>query len=246
MMKSIIKIFEGLYNKTKVPYEEPFLSIDYQLHNIARLKHLDTLALDLHNKTVIEFGAGIGDHTYYYLLKNCRVISTDARIELVNHIAKRFGNETMLINIETDIDKIKNLPKFDILHCYGILYHISNPEEFLRSLKGKGSLLLLETCVSSDYNIDSNYLVDEDNNNTTQAVSGIGSRPTRKWIFTLLKEVFPYVYVPKSQPDHPEFPKDWTVDFSCFRKGLFRSVFIASENELFQGSLTHILPKIYG
>jgi 16S rRNA A1518/A1519 N6-dimethyltransferase RsmA/KsgA/DIM1 with predicted DNA glycosylase/AP lyase activity len=107
MMKSIIKIFEGLYNKTKVPYEEPFLSIDYQLHNIARLKHLDTLALDLHNKTVIEFGAGIGDHTYYYLLKNCRVISTDARIELVNHIAKRFGNETMLINIETDIDKIK-------------------------------------------------------------------------------------------------------------------------------------------
>jgi cyclopropane fatty-acyl-phospholipid synthase-like methyltransferase len=239
------RLFKSLFFETKLLCEEPFLSKDYQLHNIARLKHLDTLGLGLNDKTVIEFGAGIGDHTYFYLVKNCRVISTDARIELVNYIENRFGNETMLINIETDINKIQNLPKYDIIHCYGILYHISNPEEFLRSLKGKGSLLLLETCVSSDYNIDSNFLVDEDKNNTTQSIAGIGSRPTRKWIFTLLKEIFPYVYVPKSQPDHPEFPKDWTVDFSQSGPSLKRAVFVASENELFQQTLTKELPIRY-
>lgn len=225
--------------------EKPFLSKHYQLHNIARLKHLDSLGLDLYNKSVIEFGAGIGDHTYFYLLKNCEVFSTDARPELVEMIQRRFGNKTMVLNIENEIDKIYMLPKFDIIHCYGILYHINNPEEFLRALKGKGSLLLLETCVSSDFVIDDNYIVDENKSSSTQAISGKGSRPTRGWIYNLLKEIYPFVYIPKTQPDHPEFPKDWTIDFKNPREDLKRAVFIASEVKLSKESLTNTLPKIY-
>lgn len=233
------------FYKKQESIEDPFLSQPYQLHNIARLKHLDTLGLDLANKTVIEFGAGIGDHTYFYLLKNCIVFSTDVRPELVKIIQKRFGNKTMVLNIENEIEKILNLPKYDIIHCYGLLYHISNPEEFLRSLKGKGSLLLLETCVSSDFVSDGNYNVAENKGNPTQAISGTGSRPTRGWIFNLLKEIYPFVYVPKTQPDHPEFPKDWSIDFQNPQTQLKRAIFIASDVELNQGLLTKILPKIY-
>lgn len=244
-MKLLKKIFKKKIEDNLFTINNTFLSKHYQLHNVARLKHLDSLGLDLYGKTVIEFGAGIGDHTYFYLLKNCTVFSTDARTELVEFIKNRFGNKTMVLNIENEIDRIKRLPKFDIIHCYGILYHICNPEEFLRSLKGKGSLLLLETCVLTDFIPSSNYFVDEDNSDPTQAFGGKGSRPTREWIFKLLKEIFPYVYVPKTQPDHPEFPKDWMKDYSRLQKDLIRAVFIASEKELFQHSLTNVLPKMY-
>jgi SAM-dependent methyltransferase len=231
--------------KVNVPKPEAyFLTKHYQLHNIARLKHLDSLGLDLYGKKVIEFGAGIGDHTYFYLLKNCDVMSTDARPELVKFIENKFGNRTMVLNVETDIGKILSLPKFDIIHCYGLLYHINNPEEFLRSLKDRGSLIILETCVSADNKPTGNYIIAEDKNDPTQAFSGSGSRPTRDWIFRLLNEIFPYVYVPITQPDHPEFPKDWTKDLED-RYNLIRAVFIASEKELTLTTLLSSLPKKY-
>lgn len=245
MIKHPVKLLKKMCCRYPVPVDRPFLLKEYQLHNIARLKHLDSLGLDLNNKTVLEFGAGIGDHTFYYLIRNCTVVSTDARIELVNYISNRFGNETMLINIETDLELIRGLPFFDVIHCYGVLYHIGNPGEFLRSLKDKGSLLLLETCVSGDFSALPVTTVKEDKTNPTQSISGKGVRPTRKWIFDVLKETFPYVYVPKSQPEHPEFPKIWTEDFSASDSNLKRAVFIASEKELFYDTLTTELPQVY-
>jgi hypothetical protein len=244
-MKIIKFIKHKLKNKTVLKPEEYFLTKSYQLHNIARLKHLDSLGLDLFGKKVIEFGAGIGDHTYFYLLKNCDILSTDARPELVKFIENRFGNKTMVINIESDIDKILNLPKFDIIHCYGLLYHISNPEEFLKSLRDKASLLILETCVSSDSIPPGPNTVNENKNDPTQAFSGIGSRPSRDWIFNILKETFPYVYIPKTQPDHEEFPKDWTSDNQNLTSKLIRAIFIASDKKLDKSTLTNTLPLKY-
>src|SRR5438045_257276 len=46
-----------------------FLSPAYQSHNIARLQHLDSLGLDLSGKRVLEVGAGVGDHTLFYLYR---------------------------------------------------------------------------------------------------------------------------------------------------------------------------------
>lgn len=241
----IRKILRKFNSRRKISIEESFLNKSYQQHNIARLSHLDSLGLDLQHKTVIEFGAGIGDHTYFYLLKNCDVLSTDARQELTDFIRSRFGNKTMTLDVEKEILKIRDLPKFDIVHCYGLLYHISNPEEFLESLHGKGSLLLLETCVSSDYKLDNIYLVEENKFNPTQSYSGKGSRPTRQWIFNKLKEIYPFVYLPRTQPSHPEFPKDWTQNFSNEKTNLKRAVFIASEIELDLPALRNSIPGIY-
>lgn len=43
--------------------ERHFHSIFYLRHNARRQEHLATLGLDLGNKSVLEVGAGIGDHT---------------------------------------------------------------------------------------------------------------------------------------------------------------------------------------
>ncbi len=69
--------------KGKASAESFFLSKHYQMHNVARLSHLESLGLPINGKSVMEFGAGIGDHTFYYLTKGCRMVTTDVRSELV-------------------------------------------------------------------------------------------------------------------------------------------------------------------
>lgn len=216
----------------------------YQLHNVARLKHLDQLNLDFKNKSVLEIGAGIGDHTYYLLIKGAKVTSTDARPELVEQIKNRFAVETFVLDVEKDLDKLKSLPKFDIIYCYGLLYHISNPEEFLSSLRGKAGLLLLETCVSNDLRPENNYIVDENISDPTQASSGKGCRPSRSWIEKVLKKTFNYVYYPIMQPDHSEFPKDWSIEHED-RLEVIRAIYVASENEINNKLLIEEKPVLY-
>lgn len=229
----------------KASSETFFLSKQYQMHNVARLSHLESLGLPINGKSVIEFGAGIGDHTFYYLTKGCRMVTTDVRSELVEFIKKRFDVEAFIINAETDMDKIRKFDKCDIVHCYGLLYHIKNPEEFLHSLNDKCDLLLLETCVSHDLRPDGEHIVSEDIENPTQAISGHGCRPTRRWIYNVLKAKFPFVYFPKTQPDHPEFPLNWGIEMED-RIKLIRAVFIASLKDLGHNpNLTLSLPLNY-
>jgi hypothetical protein len=221
-----------------------FFNQHYQLHNVKRLSHLDSLELNIRSKSVLEIGAGIGDHTYYYLIKNCKIVSTDAREDLVAYINLRFGVEVMKLNVETDSNKLAQFDKFDIIHCYGLLYHIQNPENFIKALKGRSEILFLETCVSHDLRQDDPYIVYENKDNPTQSASGKGCRPTRKWIFDTLKKNFKYVYMPLTQPDHIEFPKNWETPMED-RSKLIRAVFIASEQEINNRNLTDSIPKIY-
>ena len=231
--------------KGKASAESFFLSKHYQMHNVARLSHLESLGLPINGKSVMEFGAGIGHHTFYYLTKGCRMVTTDVRSELVEFIKKRFDVEAFIINAETDIGKIRKFEKCDIVHCYGLLYHIKNPLEFLQSLSDKCDLLFLETCVSHDLRPDGAHIVSEDIENPTQAISGHGCRPTRQWIYNVLKAKFTFVYFPKTQPDHPEFPLKWGIAMED-RTKLIRAVFIASQKDLGTNpNLTPLLPVEY-
>lgn len=221
-----------------------FLKPHYQKINVARLQHLESLGLDLSKKSVIEFGAGIGDHTLFYLFKNCNILPTEGREVLVKYIAERFGIETMTIDIERDIEIIKSLPHFDIIHCYGILYHINNPGEFIDLMKNIGDILILETCVSPDSYEQGEYIISEIKENPTQAISGNGCRPSRKWIFERLKDNFRYVYMPVTQPKHEQFPVDWN-NIIIKGKQLIRSVFIASHKPIQSDLLKSEIIKKY-
>lgn len=247
-MKKIIK--NKILNKIGVDLNEynilkSFLNPHYQQHNVARLQHLESLGLDLKNKKVLEFGAGIGDHTLFYLHKNCEVLPTDGRQELVDFIKNRFNIETQQIDIETQLDKVARLPKFDIIHCYGFLYHISNPLQFLNAINSKCDLLVLETCVSSDEKEEGPHIVNEEKSHLSQATSGKGCRPSRLWLEKRLKENFKFVYFPTTQPKHNEFKKNWTMPLNDIGNNYIRCVFIASNSEIINEKLTTTIPKIY-
>lgn len=215
-----------------------FLSPHYQQINIKRLQHLSSLKLDLENKKILDLGAGVGDHSIYYLFNNNDVVAVEAREELANFLEKRLDIKCYKIDFENELDKLAKIGKRDVIHCYGLLYHLGNPETFLEQLNLSGDLLLLETCVSPDDAPDEINKVFEDQQKYSQAFSGIGSRPKRKWIFDKLTSIFPYVYLPKIQPKHPEFPVNWNLMKFGENKNLTRTIYIASNNRIHNNILS--------
>lgn len=215
-----------------------FHSANYLRHNARRLEHLASLMLPLGGKSVLEVGAGIGDHTNYFLDRDCQVTITEAREANLQHLRNRFPNGDVRV---LDMEKPQlDSPPFDIVYCYGLLYHLSDPNQALDFLASKCSgMLLLETCISFGDQAEVRPMK-ESRSDPTQAFSGAGCRPTRRWLFEKLGSLFPYVYVPTTQPNHEEFPLDWTAPESA-PSGPNRAVFVASRHEIVSDVLSTTL-----
>lgn len=213
-----------------------FHSDHYLRHNARRLEHLASLRIPVANLTVLEVGAGIGDHSHYYLDRGCDLTITEARKDNLKYLKQRYpGIDIRYLDMETPGELYNET--FDVVHCYGLLYHLSNPERALEFLSNCCSqILFLETCVSFGEDDEEN-IVDENKSDPTQAFSGKGCRPTRAYLFRKLQDLFKYVYIPKTQPNHKEFPIDWEESGKHQAK-LARSVFVASRKELDNAFLT--------
>lgn len=218
-----------------------FFSPAYQQHNIARLQHLHSLGLDLAGKSVLDVGAGVGDHSLFYLHRNCRVVAVEGRAKLAKNLSKRLGIAVEVVDIDSRPEALERLGQFDLVHCYGLLYHLSDPRGFLSSASRVADLLLLETCVS----LGDGLLLRRTPENSyvpSQAIHGKGCRPTRKWVFETLKLFYDYVYTTRTQPHHPEFPIDWSAPGDT-PHGLTRAVFVASHRPISNTNLIGELPN---
>jgi len=215
---------------------QDFVSDHYRRHNQRRQEHLATLELPIAGRSVLEVGAGIGDHTSFFRDRGCAVTATDARPELLELLAARHpGVKTVPWNLEGPPPS--GLAPHDVVYAYGILYHTANPAEVLERLAGLcGQLLLLETCLSQGADAAC-PIVDEIAADPTQAVSGRGSRPTRAWVLRELGRHFPHAYMSRTQPWHEEFPLDWTPQAPA-PGHLIRGVFVASRAPLDQRRLS--------
>lgn len=219
--------------------EKAFSSPRYQLVNKVRLEHLASLNLDIDGKSVLELGAGIGDHTQFFVNRKCKITSTEGRPENLVVLKNRFPNIRTLL-LDVDKPHVNFDEKFDIVYCYGLLYHLGNPFCAIEYMdKWCKSLLLLETIVSYNDGKSIDYCMDN-LTDPTQSVSGEACRPSRKWIFDQLKSRFNFAYVPKSQPKFEEiYPLDWTKSEA---PRVSRAVFIASRNKLNNDMLLDFVP----
>lgn len=228
----------SLVSKIRGPTQE-FHSNHYLRHNARRLEHLASLRISVAGMSVLEVGAGIGDHTHFYIDRGCTVTMTDAREENLALLRRRYPSCSVHCHDMDSPRRIEGAP-FELVHCYGLLYHLSKPSDALTFLSENASrMLFLETCVSFGEDEDV-HLTGERRSSSTQAYSGVGCRPSRGWLLRRLSELFEYVYVPRTQPCHNEFPLDWTNPES-HSAPLQRAVFIASrlklDNDILSSSL---------
>lgn len=248
LLNKLPSLFKQLARKAGVevsrysPALENFHSTHYLRHNARRLEHLASLHLPVAGKSMLEVGAGIGDHSHYFLDRGCRVTITEAREENLRILRHRYpGADIRPLDLE-NAATVTGGP-FEVVHCYGLLYHLSTPAQALDFLSRHTSgLLLLETCVSFGNEMTVN-LTGEAQDNPTQAWSGTGCRPTRCWVLAELQKHFPHVYLPATQPNHEEFPLDWTRP-EQHTAPLQRAVFIASRTPLEIAGLLCSLPDL--
>jgi SAM-dependent methyltransferase len=207
-----------------------FYSAHYQAHNCARLLHLGSLGLPLQSRKVLEVGSGPGDHTGFYLERGCSVVAVDARQECIRALNARYACvQTAQVDMNMP-NALGALGTFEVVHCYGLLYHLEDPLVGIASMAAVcEGLLLIETCVSTRV-CDQVFPASEQPEDFTQSIRGRGCRPTRQWLFRALHRYFPFVYQTHTQPNHPEFPLDWSA--ASDENGLVRVVMIASRHAL--------------
>ena len=138
------------------------------------------------------------------------MLATDGRQEHVHLIEQRLANHpararltTRVLNMEQAFDLGE---KFDIVHCYGLLHQLRDAKRALADMaRHCGELLLLETETDSRPGPDPEQGPDAAGDPDGSS-SGAAFHPSRDWLQTTLKSLFPYVYWPISQPAHEDFP----------------------------------------
>lgn len=221
----------------KIEKTEAFNKPEALAINNARMEHLGSLGLDLNNKTVLDVGCGIGHLAQFFIKRGCDVFCVDGREGNILELQSRYPNLKYAV---ADIEKedLSKFGLFDIVFCYGLLYHCSNPEAVLKNISSAcRNLLLLETCIT-DYPEPVLRLAQE-TPSFSQALHGIGSRPSPSYVIWALRRAgFSYIYFPKTIPDYRDFNFSFKGNFSYLRNGHpMRQIFIASKPELSHPSL---------
>lgn len=168
------------------------------------------------------------------------------RGENLDVIRQRFGSNPNVTvdHLDLDGDLPAEAHQYDVVYCYGVLYHLSRPAEALAWMCDRAvDLLLLETCVSYSGE-DEPFLVSERASSPSQAITGTGCRPSRVWVMNRLREKMPHVYVTATQPRHRQFPLDWRANGPIASTGLARAVFVASRAPLNLPTLVEELPMV--
>jgi hypothetical protein len=194
--------------------QSDFHSIRYQTINARRLEHLASLRLPIAGRSVLEVGAGIGDLTGFFVDRGCEVTSTEGRDDNIALLRRRWEDHPRVSVSKLDLDPppTQPMPVHDIVFCYGLLYHVSDPGVALRFLaESCGSMLLLETQASFGEQVD-HVPWHEDAALATSARSGDACRPTRPWLAERLSGLFEHVYFAATRPLHNEFPTAWTPE----------------------------------
>jgi SAM-dependent methyltransferase len=213
-----------------------FQSDLYTRHNARRLEHLASLHLDLQNRSVLELGAGIGDHSTFFLDRGCRVTAVEARSENVAVMRSRMAaapavwDPSRLAVIQAAVEDLSTLglQPHDVVYCYGLLYHLANPKAALASAARLCSaILLLETKVRLPEQAAD---VVEDSANFTNAVAGAVTLMTRADLGDALLSLFPHVYESTVAVAHEQFPHDW--ESVARDQWPIRTVFVSSREPL--------------
>ena len=209
--------------------------------NQARLDHLDTMGLSLSGKRVLDVGCGVGHLARFFLDRECEVVCVDAREENVA-AAKELHPGLEAHALDVQAESLSSYGTFDIVLCYGLLYHLENPIGALRNIASVCTETLLLSTQVCDHHLPVMRIEDE-SSARNQAIQGIGHRPSPSYVVLALNRVgFDHIYAPKQLPDHEDYRFEWKSDLGWRRRGRnLRCIFIASREALQNPQLVELL-----
>jgi len=206
----------------------PFDLEDAVSLNKARMAHLGSLGLDFKSKRVLEVGAGVGYLTGFFEANKCDIVITEGREENVKRIIERYPHraDNTFVRDLTVPGSHEEFGEFDVIFCYGTLYHVSDPAFVIAELAKlcTGMFLVSMVVHPSD---DNAFLPCPEDGGADQSMHAMGCRPGRQLVMDELKKHFEYVYHTTTQPFHHNFIISWPAV-----SGHTRSIFVASREKL--------------
>jgi SAM-dependent methyltransferase len=129
---------------------------------------------------VLEVGAGLGHIGEVFVHLGFDVTSTDGRPEFVERMRAR-GRKSFVLDLDsTGVDEVG---EFDLVLCFGVLYHLAEPEKFLHSCGRKARVLALETVVCDSAEPILPHVREPSGwRGKDQALQGTGCRPSPTWV----------------------------------------------------------------
>lgn len=98
-------------------------------------KLLRELGIFFKNKTILDAGAGIGKYTQFFLDKKGKITAIDITKNAINYVKTEFPSVNCLTSKLEDINKHFRPKQFYFVHCFDVLYHITNDKKWEKAVK---------------------------------------------------------------------------------------------------------------
>lgn len=185
-----------------------FDETQYESYNAARetvvRKALADVGAQSPLSTCLDVGCGVGYFSAFLISLGLHVTGVDGRAENAEEAARRVPQASFqTANVEDA--QLAKLGCFDVVLCFGLLYHLENPFCAIRNLyRLTGKVLLVESMCAPG-NEPSMQLLDEFHGED-QGLNYIAFYPTESCLVKMLYRAgFPYVFAFVTPPDHVDF-----------------------------------------
>ena len=158
--------------------------------------------LDL--RTALDVGCGVGYFSAFLLDLGFQVTGIDGRVENVAEAQKRYPNIPFYVANVEDVS-ITHLGQFDLVLCFGLLYHLENPFAAMHNLYALTAKVLLIESMTVPGQCPVLILRDE-GQSEDQGLHFVAFYPSESAIIKMCyRSGFPFVYRFLQLPDHEDF-----------------------------------------
>lgn len=180
----------------------------YDLLNRARgevvSQCLAELTTKLNLQTAIDVGCGFGHFSQFLKSSGLAVTAVDGRQQNVDE-AQRRNPDIRFFRFDAEDPSIRSLGKFDLVLCFGLLYHLENPMLTIRHLyELTGKLLLVEGVIHPGN--EAMMALIEETTHEDQGLNHIAFYPTESCLLKMFYRAgFSHAYTFSTRPNHPEY-----------------------------------------
>jgi FkbM family methyltransferase len=175
-------------------------------------------------KSVVDVGCGLGYFSVVLRDLGFAVLAVDGRPENVDEAKRRYSAIEFRV-ADAEDPCIRSLGKFDLVFCFGLLYHLENPLVAIRNLfEMTEKVAILEgMCFPDERPI---LAVRDEGPTEDQGLRHVALYPSEAALIKLLyRSGFGYVYRMRTMPSHPAYRSSST-------RKIMRTVLVASKAPL--------------
>jgi SAM-dependent methyltransferase len=189
---------------------KPFV-FDLPLQSEAREAKIDFLRRaiapwksDLRLRTALDLGCGVGYFSSLLQDLGLQVTAVDARAENIAEARSRFPGIDFRVADAEDAS-VAGLGTFDLVLCFGLLYHLENPIRAIRNVHAlTGKLLLLESMAVDEE--QPFFLLLDEPEGEDQSLRAVSCYPSEGAMIKMAYRAgFPHVYRFRELPNHDDF-----------------------------------------